>query len=254
MTAPLALVLKAPGTNCERESIDALERAGARTELLTTLELLAAPERLERARMLVFPGGFAHGDDIASARIWANQCRRRIGPEILRFVHEDGGHVLGICNGFQVLVKLGLLPGQQGGLEQEVSLVHNDSGHYECRWVRMRVTASPCSFLPEGELWEMPVGHAEGKFVPGPGFDAGTSPLVALRYVDPEGQVTGRHPHNPNGSVAAVAGLTDPTGRVLGLMPHPDRSYLTRQHPRRRHAPPMAGAELFARLVRAAKK
>lgn len=257
MTAPHALVLKAPGTNCDFETLDAFERAGATSELVTTHDLFAAPERLLRARILCLPGGFAHGDDIASARVLASQLRHRLGDVLLRFVEREGGYVLGICNGFQALVKLGLLPRTEAGqLTQQVSLVHNASGQYECRWVRLRVAASRCAFLPEGEIFEMPVGHGEGKFVAGEHFDAGRSHLVALRYVDESGAPTQEYPENPNGSVHAVAGLTDATGRVLGLMPHPDRSYLAVQHPRRLHEDvrdeEMAGARLFGALVRAA--
>ena len=257
MTAPHALVLKAPGTNCDFETLDAFERAGATTELVTTHDLFAKPERLLHARILCFPGGFAHGDDIASARVLANQMRHRLGDTLLRFVEEEGGYVLGICNGFQALVKLGLLPRTEAGqLQQEVSLVHNASGQYECRWIRMQVADSRCAFLPKGTILEMPIGHGEGKFVAGEHFDAGRSELVALRYLDAEGKPTQDYPCNPNGSTHAVAGLTDPTGRVLGLMPHPDRSYLAAQHPRRLHEEirdeDMAGHQLFAALVTAA--
>ncbi|PIE23482.1 MAG: phosphoribosylformylglycinamidine synthase [Planctomycetota bacterium] len=258
MTAPHALVLKAPGTNCDFETLDALERAGATTELVTTHVLFAEAERLLRARILCFPGGFAHGDDIASARVLAGQMRHRLGDTLLRFVEQEGGYILGICNGFQALVKLGLLPRMNSGsLQQEVSLVHNASGQYECRWVRLRVEDSHCAFLPKGMVFEMPVGHGEGKFVASERFDAGRSKLVALRYLDAEGSPTQDYPYNPNGSTHAVAGLTDPSGRVLGLMPHPDRSYLAAQHPRRLHQEirdeDMAGHQLFSALVEAAK-
>ncbi len=252
-----ALVVKAPGTNCDIETADALRRAGADPRVLTTRELLTDPEQILRARILCFPGGFAHGDDIASARILATQCRLRLGDVLERLVDTEGGYVLGICNGFQALVKLGLLPRQAAGkLAQEVTVVHNDSGRYECRWVRLRVADSACKFLPAGALWEMPVGHGEGKFVPGPSFDASSSGLVAFRYVDASDAPTDGYPANPNGSIAAVAGITDVSGRVLGLMPHPDRSYRATQHPDRLRTAiaddDMAGAQLFRRLVEAA--
>ena len=253
-----AIVVKAPGTNCELETKNALLRAGATAEILTSSELFRAPERLFDAQILVFPGGFAHGDDIASAKILANQCRLKLGEALMNFVHEREGFILGICNGFQVLVKLGLLPRQNGAqLEQEVSLSYNASGKYECRWVRVRIEDSPCRFLPKGEIWEMPVGHAEGLFVPGPSFDAENSELVALRYVDENDEPTQDWPQNPNGSFAAVAGICDRSGRVLGLMPHPDRSYLPSQHPQSQRrvidSDDMSGARLFERLVVAAR-
>lgn len=247
MIPPHALVLKAPGTNCDIESCDALERAGATASILTTSELLADPELIFGARILLFPGGFAHGDDIASARILANLIRLKLGDTLRRFVDEEGGFVLGICNGFQALVKSGLLPRERGAeLAQRVSVVHNDSGRYACEWVRLRIEESRCSWLPKGEIWDMPVGHGEGKFVPGPGFDT-QSDLVALRYIDDS---------NPNGSVDAVAGICDESGRVLGLMPHPDRSYLGHHHPQSRiraiDDEETSGSKLFRALVTAA--
>ncbi|MAE77569.1 MAG: phosphoribosylformylglycinamidine synthase [Planctomycetes bacterium] len=251
-----ALVIKAPGTNCDVENSDALRRAGASVEVATTGELLASPEMILRKRILCLPGGFAHGDDVASARILANQCRLRLGDTLQRFVDQEGGFVLGICNGFQALVKTGLLPRTAGGLRQECSVVHNDSGHYECRWVRLRIESSACAWLPQGDVWEMPVGHGEGKFVPGPNFDAEASNLVAFRYVDADDSPTTDYPANPNGSLAAIAGLTSPDGRVIGLMPHPDRSYLPYHHPdwgrRELEGDEMAGAKLFRALVAAA--
>ena len=254
-SSPKAIVIKAPGTNCELESRDALIRAGADAIILTTPEIYKLPELLLRARILLFAGGFAHGDDIASARILANQFRLRLGDTLLRFINDEGGFALGICNGFQALVKLGLLPRKDTTvLRQEVSLVHNDSGHYECRWVRMKVVDSPCLFLQKDTTLEMPVGHGEGKFVVGETFD---SDLVALRYVDEEGRPATTYPANPNGSLSSIAGITDPSGRVLGLMPHPDRSYLPYQHPqhhRREIAEhEMGGATLFHHLVEAAR-
>jgi phosphoribosylformylglycinamidine synthase len=258
MSFPRALVVKAPGTNCDVESAQALSRAGAEPEIVPLGEVLQEPGLLLRSRIVCFPGGFAHGDDVASARVLAVLLRLHLAPTLLRFVEQEGGHVLGICNGFQALVKLGLLPRQEAGtVRQETSIVHNASGHYECRWVRMRVEPSPCKFLPAGSFLEMPVGHGEGKFVPGERFDAERSPLVALRYVDAEGKPTLDYPANPNGSAAAVAGLTDPTGRVFGLMPHPDRSYLPWHHPQHLRRPvsedDMAGAVLFRGIVAAAR-
>ncbi|HHI81121.1 MAG TPA: phosphoribosylformylglycinamidine synthase subunit PurQ [Planctomycetes bacterium] len=255
---PKALVLQAPGTNCDLESRDALRRAGADAELVPVQDLFAEPERLLRARILMFPGGFAHGDDIASARILANQCRLRLGDSLLRFVDQEGGYVLGICNGFQALVKMGLLPRTGGGpLRQQATLTHNDSGHYECRWVRLKIEQGNCAFLPEGEVFELPIGHGEGKFIPGPDLPEDGGSYTALRYVDDEGNPTQSFPANPNGSLAAIAGMCDETGRVLGMMPHPDRAYLPPHHPLwpSPEAPSdPSGARFFRLLVEAAAK
>lgn len=256
MIPPHAIVLKAPGTNCDIESADALMRAGATATILTTHELLEDPELIFGARILLFPGGFAHGDDVASARILANQIRLRLGDVMRRFVDDEGGYVLGICNGFQALVKSGLLPREKGAaLKQRVSVVHNDSGHYVCRWIKLRVENSRCTWLPRGEVWDMPVGHGEGKFVPG---DLDTDgDLVAFRYVDADGKANSAAPVNPNGSVAEIAGICDESGRVLGLMPHPDRSYLGHHHPQSLLRPiaheETSGHRLFQALVDAAR-
>ncbi len=255
MNAPKAFVLQAPGTNCDIESLDALERAGAAAEPLPLARLFDRPETLFEARILLFPGGFAHGDDIASARILANQCRLRLGPKLLRFVDEEGGFVVGICNGFQALVKMGLLPRSGGELRQEATVTYNLSGRYECRWTRLRVEGSNCAFLPEGAEWDMPVGHGEGRVLLGPTLPADGGPFRALRYLDEDGRPASSHPANPNGSTAAIAGLTDLSGRVLGLMPHPDRAYLPHHHPRapRGEAPgEPAGRAFFRSLVEAA--
>ncbi|HMQ22142.1 MAG TPA: phosphoribosylformylglycinamidine synthase subunit PurQ [Planctomycetota bacterium] len=258
MIPPHAVVVKAPGTNCDVETADALMRAGASASVHTTHEWLEDPELILGARIVVFPGGFAHGDDVASARILASLLRARLGPVLRRFVDQEGGHVLGICNGFQALVKAGLLPRERGqDLAQRVTVVHNDSGRYACRWVRLRVEASRCAWLPRGEVWDMPVGHGEGKFVPGADFDT-KSELVAFRYVDANGDDAQTAPANPNGSIDAVAGICDESGRVLGLMPHPDRSYLGYHHPLALIAPrdddETSGSKLFRALVNAASR
>ena len=258
MTSPRAIVVKAPGTNCDVENADALRRAGAEAEVVPTTALLEEPERILDARILCFAGGFAHGDDVASARILATQLRLKAGDVLREFVDERGGYVLGICNGFQALCKLGLLPREPGApIRQTVSVVHNDSGHYECRWVRMRVENSPCAFLTPGEELYMPVGHGEGKFVPGPEFDAANGGLVSLRYIGEDGSEASEYPQNPNGSIDAIAGICDSSGHVFGLMPHPDRSYLAVQHPRRLQESirdeDMAGMKFFVGLVNAAR-
>ena len=234
MTSPAALILRAPGINCERETCDGFRRAGAAPEYVHVKRLLQEPRLLERFAILAVPGGFAYGDDIAAGRVLAHSLRERIGAHLLAFV-ERGGLVLGICNGFQVLVRVGLLPRTGGGpLRQEVTLAHNLSNHYECRWVTLLTTKSRCAFLPEGMRMQVPAAHGEGYLV---AKDAGFGRLLAdegyrtFVYVDADGVPTTRYPYNPNGSPDGVAGLTDCTGRVLGLMPHPDRSYLPTHMP-----------------------
>jgi phosphoribosylformylglycinamidine synthase len=233
MSAPAVLVLRAPGINCERETFDAFARVGGRPEFVHVKRLLADPALLDRFAILVFPGGFAYGDDIAAGRVLATELRARLGDRLLAFV-ERGGLVLGICNGFQALVRLGLLPRMGGALRQEVTLTYNLSNHYECRWVTLASGKSRCVFVPEGWTLRCPAAHGEGLLLT---KDARERALlsdegyVVFRYVDGEGRATETYPANPNGSPDGIAGLTDVTGRVLGLMPHPDRAYLPHHMP-----------------------
>lgn len=233
MNEPKVLVLRAPGINCERETHFAFARAGGAPEYVHIQQLLAAPDLLDRFRILAVPGGFAYGDDISSGRVLAQEMKHRLGDRILRFV-ERGGLALGICNGFQVLVRLGLLPCTQGKLQEEVSLTHNLSNHYECRWVTLRTQKSRCVFLPPDLTLRWPAAHGEGRLI---ARDAAVQAMLrdegyaAVCYVDHAGRPTEHYPENPNGAPLGFAGLTDRTGRVLGVMPHPDRAWLPTHMP-----------------------
>lgn len=233
MSAPKILVLRAPGINCERETLHALARAGGAPEFVHIRQLLEAPQQLDRFAALAVPGGFAYGDDIASGRVLAQEIKHRLGDRLLQFV-DRGGLVLGICNGFQVLVRLGLLPGTQRRLLEEVTLTHNLSNHYECRWVDLKTTKSRCVFLPPDLRLRWPAAHGEGRLI---ARDPAQQQLLldegyaALLYVDAGGSPTERYPQNPNGAPLGIAGLTNHNGRVLGMMPHPDRSYLPTHMP-----------------------
>ncbi|MCH7814130.1 MAG: phosphoribosylformylglycinamidine synthase I [Planctomycetes bacterium] len=248
------IVLRAAGINCDGETMHAWRLAGAAPRLVQVNELLAKPALLDEAQVLTLPGGFSYGDDIAAGTILANRLTRRLGETLAAFV-DRGGLVLGICNGFQVLLKMGLLPGGSTG-PQTVSLTVNTSARFEDRWVRVRVDTDRCPFLQAGPLWEAPVAHAEGRLVVD--SDATLAALtdhghVALRYVDADG-LPGDYPVNPNGSVDGVAGLTDATGRVLGLMPHPERNVDRTQHPlwtRRPADAPATGLQVFRSAVAA---
>ena len=233
MLAPRALILRAPGTNCDHETAHAFERAGGLARRLHVRALGERPALADDFQILCIPGGFSYGDDIASGRIFALELRLRLGDALTRF-RDRGGLVLGICNGFQVLVRLGLLPCTRGKLEEEVTLTHNLSNHYECRWVTLQTQKSRCVFLPAGLTVRWPAAHGEGRLVP---KDDGLARVLldegfaALRYVDASGAPAQHYPANPNGSPNAIAGLTDRTGRVLGMMPHPDRSFLPTHMP-----------------------
>jgi phosphoribosylformylglycinamidine synthase subunit PurQ / glutaminase len=233
MSSPKILVLRAPGINCERETLHAFTRAGGAPSFLHIRQLLAEPAQLDAFRVIAVPGGFSYGDDISSGRVLAQEMRTRLGEGLLRFV-DRGGLVLGICNGFQVLVRLGLLPCTRGTLDEEVTLTHNLSNHYECRWVTLQTTKSRCVFLPAGLTMRWPAAHGEGRLV---ARDRGLQQLLVdegfatALYVDAQGRPTEVYPHNPNGAPLGIAGLTNKNGRVLGVMPHPDRSYLPTHMP-----------------------
>jgi len=236
MSDPRAIVLRTAGTNCDRETQYALEQAGFAVERIHVYRLMEDPKRLREFQFLVIPGGFSYGDDVAAGKILANQMLYRLGEPLNAFL-AAGKLVLGICNGFQVMIKSGLLP--WGHVEpkragRDVTLAWNDSGRFEERWVYLRADSDKCVFLPKGEVITLPVAHGEGKFVP---RDEGVletlrqSDQVALRYVDATGR-PGGYPVNPNASIDDVAGLCDPTGRAMGLMPHPERFIDVTHHPR----------------------
>ena len=231
-----ALVLRTAGTNCDEETQFAWEQAGAEAERIHINSLIENPKRLADYQILTIPGGFSYGDDIAAGKIFANQIVHHLADVVQEFLAADR-LVLGICNGFQVLVKCGLLPGSDGArvtLAQKATLTSNDRGLFEDRWVHLRVDTDRCVFLGQGEVIDMPIAHAEGKFVP-----ADAMPIealekgnqIAVRYVDPDGNAGAGYPCNPNGSVGDVAGLCDATGRIFGLMPHPERNVLPWHHP-----------------------
>jgi len=258
MSTPSVLVLRAPGINCERETHHAFEIAGARAEYVHIKQLIAEPEHLDRFSILAVPGGFSYGDDIAAGAVLAHQMQLHLGDRMLRFV-ERGGLAIGICNGFQILVRLGLLPRMGGGeLRQQVALVPNLSHRYECRWVTLRSTASRCVFVADGLTLRLPAAHAEGYLVAGEEatqarLEDGYRTFV---YLDAQGAPTTSYPDNPNGTPGAIAGLTDCTGRVLGIMPHPDRAYLPHHMPDWRSTGMPArgdGMEIFSAMVHVAR-
>ena len=232
MSEVRGLVLRAAGINCDVETQHALELAGAQADRVHVNRLIEEPSLFEKYQIVVFPGGFSYGDDVAAGKILANQVVHHLSEPIRKFI-EDGKLVLGICNGFQVLVKMGILPGGDALKQEDVTITYNDSGKFEDRWVYLIPETDRCVFLePERQIY-LPVAHGEGKVVT---KDEETlqrlqsEGYVAFKYVDANGQ-EGPYPVNPNGSAASIAGLTDRTGRVLGLMPHPERFVRRTQHP-----------------------
>ncbi|HRX85913.1 MAG TPA: phosphoribosylformylglycinamidine synthase subunit PurQ [Phycisphaerae bacterium] len=223
MAAPRVIVLRAAGINCEAETLHAWELAGARGDIVHVNRVLEQPRLLERYAALTIPGGFSYGDDIAAGRILARRIVRGLGETISQF-RDRGGLVLGICNGFQVLVQAGLL---RAGDERLATLAFNTCGHYVCRWVTVACAADHCVMLAKGRRYFLPMAHAEGRITL-PEGGAVDAKRAALRYaagVERVGEA------NPNGSWGDLAGLTDATGRILGLMPHPERYVRRTQHP-----------------------
>jgi phosphoribosylformylglycinamidine synthase subunit PurQ / glutaminase len=233
MPIPCALILRAPGANCDEETQFAFDRAGAHTERLHVKQLRDRPGLLDQFQILVIPGGFTYGDDVGAGKILANQLTHFLGEELQRF-RDRGTLILGVCNGFQAILKAGLLiPEDEEGPRATLTL--NESRKLEDRWVHLQPQPSNCPFLAgyDAPLF-LPVAHGEGNFVCRDSAvlrSLEQSRQIVLRYVDASGQ-PGPFPVNPNGSQDDIAGACDTTGRILGLMPHPERHVLPTQHPR----------------------
>jgi phosphoribosylformylglycinamidine (FGAM) synthase-like amidotransferase family enzyme len=267
--SPRVLILRAPGTNCDQETAFAFEMAGGKPEAVHLNRLLENPQLAANFQILAIPGGFSYGDDISAGRIFGNQIRHHL-YEALHEFKAAGKLILGICNGFQILIKSGVLLPDKAD-EPIATLTLNASGKFEDRWVQLRVASPKCVFLAGIESLYVPIAHAEGRFI---ARDAETlqeldkNNQLVLRYAEPidlEGRCDPsqlvRHrdlsakvpyPYNPNGAQLDVAGLCDDTGRVLGLMPHPERHIDPTNHPRwtRRQADRGEGLAVFENAVR----
>jgi len=252
MAEPRVLVLRAPGANCDEEAQFAFEQAGGIAERVHINRLRENPKLLRRYQILAVPGGFTYGDDVAAGKILGNQLRHFLN-DALREFRDKEKLLLGICNGFQALLKAGLIvpPDEDGPL---ATLAHNSHGKFEDRWIHLQANPGRCVFLKGYQKLQLPIAHGEGNFICRKEWilkgleQAGQ---VVLRYVDGEGK-PGAFPVNPNGSQGDVAGVCDATGRVLGLMPHPERHVLPTQHPqwtRRGLAPEGDGLRLFRNAV-----
>lgn len=250
-----ALVLRAPGTNCEVETAFALEKAGGDPEILHIWRLVEEPSILKKVKILVIPGGFSYGDDVAAGRIFANEIKLRLKEHLIQYI-RSGRMVLGICNGFQVLTSMGFLPATESKFQEEAALVLNDSGRYEDRWIRLAFNPkSPSPFASDDPIL-VPVAHGEGKFIvntPETLARLVKNEQILAQYVDENGELAG-YPHNPNGSMKNIAAVTNKKGNVIGLMPHPERHITAYQHPSWTRLPARKrgegdGLRLFQRLV-----
>jgi phosphoribosylformylglycinamidine synthase I len=248
-----ACVLTGFGINCDYETAHAFRMAGADAVRVHVNDLIEGRDSLGDYQILAFPGGFSFGDDIASGKVLATKCAHTLREQLDGFIGA-GKLIIGICNGFQALVKMRILPAisKDGGQDaahavQHATLTFNDSGRFEDRWVNLCVnSASPCVWTKGTKDLYLPVRHGEGKFLPA---DEETHKAlvrdkqIVVQYATPSGQPTMDYPLNPNGSVDAIAGVCDPTGRIFGLMPHPEgyifptQRAAARRSPRRRHLP-----------------
>ena len=256
MATPRVLIVRAPGTNCDQETAFAFKQCGAEVEVAHLNRWLESPNRVSDYQILCFPGGFSYGDDIAAGRIVASQLRNHLATELREFTAKDR-LVLGICNGFQILIKSGLLlpPTSEGHLP--ATLNWNDHGRFEDRWVHLKARSEQCLFLRGVDKMYLPIAHAEGKFM---AVDEATlakledAGHLALTYCDASGNDGGGlgFPDNPNGSQGNVAGACDATGRVFGLMPHPERHFDPTHHPQWTRMPKREkgeGAVIFENAV-----
>jgi len=232
---PKVLVLRTAGTNCDAETVFAFESCGADVDLVHINRLFSGEKNLHDYHILALPGGFSYGDDIAAGRIFANELRMRLAENLKRFIN-DGKLIIGICNGFQILTKAGILPGRNGhgeDFEQTATLINNDSGKFEDRWIYLKPEGR--SVWTEGlnKIINLPVAHGEGKFVMSDkkAFRKINGGQVVFRYCTETGKKPA-YPENPNGSLEDIAGIADKTGRVLGLMPHPERHFVFTQNPK----------------------
>lgn len=247
---PRALVLRTAGTNCEAETAYAFDIVGVSADIIHIGALIRRPSMLADYQFVAIPGGFSYGDDVASGRIFANELMSVLGNELTAFV-DRGGYAIGICNGFQVLIKSGLLPRLGDTPQQEATLTHNVGGRYEDRWVRCHAEPGRCAWIPEDcpEL-ELPVAHAEGRF---------TAPAAVLDQLEADQRIALRYAEgdNFNGSDRRIAGVCDASGRVLGLMPHPERFLRFENHPQWTRLPRTRegqGVLMFRAAVRHAKE
>lgn len=235
MATVRARVLRTAGTNCDVETRFALELAGAEADLVHVNHLAQETDPFAGCQILALPGGFTYGDDVAAGKVLAVELAHVLGEKLQAFV-DRGGLVIGICNGFQVLVKTGLLPDARIGVgKQRVTLTNNDSHKFEARWVTMRAPENTkCIFVEPGEQIEVPAAHGEGKFVcesPAVLDELTANGQIAYQYVTRDGEAPA-YPADPNGSTAHIAGICDPSGRIFGLMPHPERHLYAYHHPR----------------------
>lgn len=260
---PKVCILRTDGTNCDEELFYAFEKFGALPEMVNINELRDKSKKLKNYQVLALPGGFSYGDDLASGKVLAIELMSFFKEELLKFTNKKG-IIVGICNGFQTLIRTGLLPFNNLGY-MDATLAPNASGHFECRWVKVKTEKSKYPFLLSGQILDIAVNHGEGRFFTKPEVikKIEDDNLVIAKYVDGQGNPTQDYPNNPNGSLNAIAGITNASGRIIGFMPHPEKFVDSTQHPnwRRQKFLPAGrqvtkphGAIFFENLIKFAKR
>ncbi|MDP2973787.1 MAG: phosphoribosylformylglycinamidine synthase I [Candidatus Diapherotrites archaeon] len=229
---PNVLVLTGYGINCEEETAFAFAKAGAVAKIVHVNDLIKQPKMLHGFQIFAFPGGFSYGDDTGSGNALANKIRNNLWNDLMRFIEKEN-LVIGICNGFQVIANLGLLPaiGKKYG-DRTIALAHNNSATYECRWVRLRNYSKKCVFTKGIDEIRLPVAHGEGKFTAEEKIlrQLAANDQIVFKYMKAGKPANGEFPFNPNGAMQDIAGICNESGRILGLMPHPERNiFFTQQ-------------------------
>jgi len=242
MRSAVTAILYAPGTNCHEETAAVIEWAGGKTKLVLLRDLMEGTSKLDDYQAAVIPGGFAYGDHLGAGRIFATMLTARLKDQLVKLLN-DKKPLLGVCNGFQVLAEAGILPDRTPG-RRSMALLENQSARFEDRKIRLHVSAEDCMWTAglQGHILEMPTAHGEGRPLFGP-VENLKSAKVVFRYSDGARRPTMHYPENPNGAPEAIAGITDQTGLVLGLMPHPERASLPAHYSQ-------DGLKLFQNLVR----
>ncbi len=233
MIKPKVCILRSDGTNCDEELRYAFEKAGGTVDLVHVNEFRRKDKKLSDFQIIALPGGFSYGDDLASGKVLAIELMSFFKDDLQKFIDKNG-YILGVCNGFQTLIRTGLLPYATLG-NMQATLTNNDSGHFECRWVNMKAQKSKASYFDNlnSMIFDVSVNHGEGKFFADEKLleKIENDKLVTFRYVDSAGKPTQKYPENPNGALRAIAGISDPSGRIFGLMPHPEKFVDITQHP-----------------------
>jgi len=224
--SPKALVITGYGINCEEETAFCFEKFNAKADIFHLNDLIQNKKKLKEYQIMAFPGGFSYGDDTGSGNAIANKMKNNLKEEILSFAQKDK-LIIGICNGFQMLANLGLVPATDKKYgERQVALMHNTTARYECRWVNLKMTSKKCIWTQGIDSLKVPIAHGEGNFYTETEIleKIKANDQIVWKYTKEDGtEASGEFPYNPNGSLEDIAGICDESGRILGMMPHPER-------------------------------